>query len=263
MNPKLIAEDTIQLLDSHYSATIEDKFYDENDSGYKLISTSPPLTIQDYRFCMKTKIDVRKQTTLEAIIENAGKSFAVLNFASAKHPGGGFLNGAVAQEETLARSSTLYNSLMDNPEFYTPVKDSLYTDKIIYSKNIIFFKDDDGNRLEHDIYCDVITCAAPNYSGTSDRKFVDATERISHQALIQTRFEKILKVALLNNQRNLILGAWGCGVFKNPADINALAMYNVLRLYDGCFDCFDNVIFAIPAIPNADNFDVFINQFSK
>src|SRR5258705_8268933 len=37
---------------------------------------------------------------------------AVLNFASAKNPGGGFLGSARAQEEDLARASALYPCLL-------------------------------------------------------------------------------------------------------------------------------------------------------
>jgi uncharacterized protein (TIGR02452 family) len=57
------------------------------------------------------------------------------------------------------------------------------------------------------------------------------------------RFTKVLKSAIANNQRNLILGAWGCGVFKNPADVNAQIFRDVLNIFSSSFD---EVIFAIP-----------------
>lgn len=61
-----------------------------------------------------SRIEVCNQTTLEAARAqcDAGRQPAALNFASARHPGGGFLTGARAQEESLARSSALYVCLV-------------------------------------------------------------------------------------------------------------------------------------------------------
>ena len=55
--------------------------------------------------------------------------------ASAKHPGGGFLGGARAQEESLARSSGLYACINGNPMYdhHKAHGDAMYTDYAIYS----------------------------------------------------------------------------------------------------------------------------------
>ncbi|HBR75644.1 MAG TPA: TIGR02452 family protein, partial [Cyanobacteria bacterium UBA11159] len=63
----------------------------------------------------KTQFEVRNETTLmggeRIALTQKFKKIGVLNFASAKNPGGGFLRGTQAQEESLARSSALYKSL--------------------------------------------------------------------------------------------------------------------------------------------------------
>ena len=61
--------------------------------------------------------EVVNETTLAGIarvLADGAGPVAALNFASAKNPGGGFLGGSQAQEESLARSSALYASLMQS-----------------------------------------------------------------------------------------------------------------------------------------------------
>ncbi|GAB0103197.1 hypothetical protein JMUB6875_21690 [Nocardia sp. JMUB6875] len=50
--------------------------------------------------------------------EEGGKAIAVLNFASARNPGGSYLGGARAQEEDLCRSAPLYRCLLEAPDYY-------------------------------------------------------------------------------------------------------------------------------------------------
>ena len=184
----------------------------------------------------KANIKLVQKTTVEAIIENKDKVYAVLNFASAKRPGGGVLNGAVAQEEALARASSLLPVIEFCREFYSgPPSSPYYSDRIIYSTPIYVFKDDNGVDIEP-IKCDVITCAAPNYS-------FDKIDIEEHREVMRKRFVKVLKSAIDNGQKNLILGAWGCGVFKNPPSINAQVFREVL---DAFSTYFDEIIFAIP-----------------
>ncbi len=95
-----------------------------------------------------------------------------LNFASARHPGGGFLWGALAQEESIARSSALYPSLLEQREgFYDfhnskPQKHNrMYSHRMIYSPFCVVFRDDYGNLLEEPYSVDFLTSPAPNVSG--------------------------------------------------------------------------------------------------
>ncbi|MFR3753045.1 MAG: TIGR02452 family protein [Enterocloster sp.] len=69
---------------------------------------------------------------------------AVLNFASAKNPGGGFINGAMAQEESLAASSCLYKTLTAHETYYRmnrACSTMIYTDHAIFSPDVVFFRD--------------------------------------------------------------------------------------------------------------------------
>ena len=109
-------------------------------------------------------IALTDETTLAAIAR-LGEPVAVLNFASAKNPGGGFLGGAQAQEETLARSSALYPCLCAQMAYYERNRacgSAMYLDLALWSPDVPFFRDDGGGWLDAPIHASVITCPAPN-----------------------------------------------------------------------------------------------------
>ncbi|MFA1545629.1 TIGR02452 family protein [Actinomadura chokoriensis] len=193
----------------------------------------------------ETRIEVTGETTLAAAHRLCGDGtipFA-LNFASAKNPGGGFLNGAHAQEEGLARSSGLYTSLRSAREFYDFHRaqgDLLYSDHMIYSPGVPVFRDDAGRLLEEPYDVAFLTSPAPNRGAIRDPAKAD---RIP--ATLRLRARKVLAVAQAHGHARLVLGAWGCGVFRNdPAEV-AEAFAEPLRPGGEFAGRFEHVVFAV------------------
>ncbi|KAJ3502523.1 hypothetical protein NLJ89_g8849 [Agrocybe chaxingu] len=95
------------------------------------------------------------------------ETIGVLNFASAKKPGGGFINGSQAQEESIARASTLYPSLISPAakEFYQLYAEdpdnAFYTHAMVYSPAVVLMRNDKGD-WKSPIEMDVLTSAAVN-----------------------------------------------------------------------------------------------------
>ena len=105
--------------------------------------------------CAATIFEVANETTLQGsarlAVSEGDCRIGVLNFASARNPGGGFLAGAQAQEESLARSSGLYHSLLKCQSYYhyhRVHRSGLYSDRMIYSPRCPVFRRDDGVLLE-------------------------------------------------------------------------------------------------------------------
>ncbi len=164
-------------------------------------------------------VEVVNDTTLARAFQmvHEGRRPVALNFASATHPGGGFLNGARAQEESLARSSALYACLEGNDMYRLPQvhTDAMYTDYAIYSPNVPVFRSDDGTLLTSPYVCSFITCAAVHFHALQRY----APDRVGEvEPVMRKRIAKVLRVAALHGHESLILGAWGCGAFGNRGE---------------------------------------------
>ncbi len=138
-----------------------------------------------------------------------------LNFASARNPGGGFLNGSQAQEESLARASGLYACINPLQAMYEANRRSsscLYTEHMIYSPDVPVFRDDEDTLLDEPYRVSFVTAPAVN-AGVVRTKEPRNVSRI--EPVMLARIEKVLSLAVVNGHDALVLGAWGCGVFGN------------------------------------------------
>ncbi|WP_055694717.1 TIGR02452 family protein [Streptomyces prasinopilosus] len=197
------------------------------------------------------RIEVTGESSLEAARRLTGEGDgthgvpAVLNFASARNPGGGYLNGAQAQEEALCRASALYVCLLRAAEFYDhhrTHRDPFYTDRVIHSPAVPVFRDERGRLLDEPFPVGFLTSAAPN-AGVIVRT---APERAAElPRALEARAERVLETAVAHGYRRLVLGAWGCGVFRNdPAQV--AAAFRALLEPGGRFaGAFEHVVFGI------------------
>ena len=202
---------------------------------------------------------------------------AVHNFGSAISPGGGVLNGSSAQEESLCRCSTLYDSLTQRriwDAYYGPNRgsnDALATDDCIWTPNVIICKTDDAmpQRLPEDqwLSVDVITCAAPYLRPTTANLANPAASRVDGVPLTRIydihrrRARHLLTVAAAQGARCLVLGAFGCGAFRNDPYLVASAWHEATEELRGHFDLIEYAVFHMPY--ELENYEAFRDEFAE
>lgn len=267
-----IAEETLNILRNGYYQNPLGQQVDIN-AALQTCQTQTRLYLPHHAVQLPAPSDIAatwevvNETTLcgaqRLHMEGNFHKIGVLNFASAKNPGGGFIGGSQAQEESLARSSTLYASLQQCPEYYAHhrqvERSLLYTNRVIYSPNCAVFRHDTGQLLNQPYHVDFITSAAPN-RGAIARNEAHNLPQIGE--IIPQRIAHFLAIAAEQNCDALILGAWGCGVFGNDPQQIADAFAEILQ-QQGYAHYFKHICFSIPYSAKAPmNFQAFAERFS-
>lgn len=183
-----------------------------------------------------------------------------LNMASYKRPGGGVQNGARAQEECLFRCSNLFDVV--NKDFY-PLQDF----ECLYTQRALFFKDKDYYTI-NPIECDIITIAALRLSGVVKDSglvgFEPQNDGVDYEKTTKEKIRLMLSVPQSWGAQYLVLGAWGCGVFKN--DPNKIAKYFKEVIVDeGYGSNYKKIIFAVINDHNSvdNNYEIFNRILNK
>ena len=156
----------------------------------------------------------------------------VLNLANPVNPGGGVRKGVKAQEEDLCRKSSLLVSL-EGPKAapYYAYNQSLHTylgsDTVMIQPQVEIIKDENGDLLDETVIVAVMTCAAPML-----RYGMEGLSQHQYESLMLQRITGMLKVAAYMGYRRLILGAFGCGAFRNDAHVVSDLFYKALKEFD-------------------------------
>ena len=160
--------------------------------------------------------------------------------ASYKRPGGGVRKGAMAQEEEICRRSNLLKSL-DNMAY------PLAMNEYIYTSDVEIFKDSNYNMINGG-FCDVITIASVNLN--------NLPKPDNYNEIMRDIIDQIFKSAVDNNCVNVVVSAFGCGVFKNdPNEVSQMFVESINK-YKGYFN---NICFSIlnDRNSNGSNFEIF------
>ncbi len=214
-----------------------------SQAKFSIVVTDEATQMASYRIAVEENSDV-----------------VLLNFASARNAGGGFLNGARAQEEDLCRSSGLYLCQLAQETYYQVNRNQssmLYTDHIIYSPKVPFFRLTGDECLNTPYLASVITAPAPN-AGEYLRRHSGKESEVEHT--LRQRAGYVLAIAKDQGHKNLLLGAWGCGVFQNSPELVARVFYDWFNdeQFENAFEC---VTFAIYSGKKTYIIDAFRKQF--
>lgn len=188
-------------------------------------------------------VEVTAEGSIQAarrLVGSGAGRVGVLNFASARNPGGGYLRGARAQEEDLCRSALLYTCLLEAPDYYEAHRastDLRYSHRVIVSPDVPVVRGADGALLAQPYPVTFLTSPAPN-AGQLELRSAGTDVR----GVLAGRAVRVLAAAARHELSTLVLGAWGCGVFRNdPAQV-AEAFATALEQYGAAFE---RVVFAV------------------
>lgn len=200
--------------------------------GTKLVENPGELSVNNFRQYESTKIYVQNIDTFEKVAE-FGQQGACLNMASSCTPGGGVTNGSRAQEESLCRRSNLLLSLRR-------VKYPLSSYSGIYSPCVNIYKNTNYKTLQDINITSVISVSAvknPTLTeeGRIERRYI---------GMVMEKIRTILRIAMMNKKSKLVLGAFGCGAYGNPAEHVAELFHKVLNEAE-FIHSFEEICFAI------------------
>ena len=234
-----------------------DVFNDTKHYALELSSTFSPsqkinideININESRLKYKPEIIVVNQDTIKTIIDTTYDKCLVLNLACFQVAGGGVFKGCMAQEEEISRKT---DYMLHSYKRIYP----LNLNEIVFTPNIKVLKNENYqklNKLQIKEF-DMLAVAAIRYPKLINNKFSFKDREITYK-----KIESIFKIAILYNYEIIILGALGCGAYRNPVE-------EVIEIFNECIikygHNFKKIIFSILSkndriIPN--NLDQFNN----
>ena len=209
--------------------------------------------IEDINVQYDTNITVEESDSIDAgkKLLDAGFNPIVLNMASGKRPGGGVLNGSSAQEESLFRRTNLFQSMYQfcdyGSTYGVPKRIESYpmykNTNGIYTPKATVFRSDKSlgyALLDEPFLLSFVSVPAINRPTLTEDGLLNLED-------IQTTISKmktIFNIAIANNHDAIVLGAWGCGAFKNPPH-HIAKLFNMVLHHNEFNGKFRKVVFAI------------------
>ncbi len=155
--------------------------------------------------------------------------------ASRRNPGGGVLGGAGAQEENIFRRTNLFHSMFQFAPYATEYGLEKSTHQYpldqnfggVYTPEACVFRG-----LEKDGYPLLDECFNLSFISVPamNRPELDKNGNIAPELVlgIKNKMRTVFRIGLHKGHDALVLGAWGCGAFRNPPAHIARLFHEVL-----------------------------------
>jgi len=235
---------------------LETAFYPHHSPLLANWSKGPPLssriatsTSTQFKFVSSSAL-----STAQSLSSTSSGSIGVLNATSPKKPGGAYLSGGSAQEECLARQTTIFDSLQNSDagaSFYAEHRlasdgSGLHDHSMLYSPQVVVFKDDRGHNVVP-FTADVLSCVPVNASTVRAKFNIDPQHRESGiRYVMKERMARALRLFEERGVGTLVLGAFGVGQFCNSPDVLGEIWADLLLVRGARFrNSFDKVVFAL------------------
>ena len=175
------------------------------------------------------------------------KPVLILNMANAYHPGGGWLNGALAQEEALCYRSSLSFTLKNK---YYPIPEA----GGIYSPTVLVIRESmaQGHNLldlskpdDLPVVSCVSVAAIRGPYMVKDSRGVDRYYYAKDRETMKEKMRVVLRIAAVGKHSVLVLGALGCGAFGNPRVEVVQCWKDVFRETEFGGGWWETVVFAV------------------
>lgn len=242
------------------------------------INTLPPLDPAKCPGHPPAVIRIVNEDTFNAAIDLGtahpdGGRVAILNLASDVRAGGGWLKGALAQEEALCYRSSLYLSLHRSYYPFASETTALYTPDVVIIRgdmdsghdllvpevapqdlpivsavSVAALRNPDTARVR------VATQLAQGVARTVER---DEFAKPRDREVTKAKMRVALRVAAARGHGLLVLGALGCGAFRNPKGEVARCWREVLSDAEFSGGWWKGVVFAVLDRRNEGNFATF------
>lgn len=192
-------------------------------------------------------LELSTRYTEKDVAHRNEKPVLILNMANAYHSGGGWLGGALAQEEALCYRSSLSFTL--KTRFYPiPSDGGLYSPTVIIIRRSMASGHGllDLNKPEQLPVVSVVSVAAVR--GPVIARDHDGNERyknIEDRTLMKQKMRTVLRIAAKSGHRRLVLGALGCGAFGNPREEVVECWKETLQEHEFGGGWWEEIVFAV------------------
>lgn len=222
---------------------------------YHVDHNLPSLSSHDCPSLPLTRVRVLNGDSLDTALALSGSASSsslsekvlVLNMANAQHGGGGWLKGALAQEEAMCYRSSLSFTLKRR---YYPIPDF----GGIYSPSVLVIREslasghnllDLSNPASLPVVSVVSVAAVRNPEVIGGQGEEGRYKYAKVRLVMKEKMRVVLRIAAGMGHRSLVLGALGCGAFGNPRGEVVLCWKEVLKEREFSGGWWEQVVFAV------------------